>query len=99
ADLDVPPAASRILGCVPNPFTRTTALVFELAAIRDAELVVFDALGRRVRTLLDGSSAPGRHVIRWDGRDDAGREAASGVYFVRLRTPGNRSSDRLVLLR
>jgi flagellar hook assembly protein FlgD len=46
-------------------------------------VVVFDALGRRVRTLVDGPLAAGRHEIAWDGRDGRGVDAPAGVYLVR----------------
>ena len=53
-----------------------------------ATLRVFDASGRLVRTLLNSYLAAGRHVVDWDGRDDGGQSAASGVYFLRLQAGG-----------
>ena len=52
-----------------------------------------------VRTLADGPYPAGIHVLRWDGRDDRGRELASGAYFYRLEADGAREARKLILLR
>jgi flagellar hook assembly protein FlgD len=51
----------------------------------DVEVAVFDLSGRLVRTLRQGRLEAGTQNIAWDGRDDDGRPAAGGIYFVRLR--------------
>jgi len=66
----------------PNPFDQRTTIPFSLAASgRPIRLTVYDVLGRTVRVL---SLTPGTREIIWDGRDEAGRKAAGGVYFYRL---------------
>ena len=72
----------------PNPFPSSTTFRFDLAYADQAELVVFDAQGRLVRTLFRGQASGGRNEIVWDGRDDQGREVPSGVYYYRLRAAG-----------
>lgn len=71
----------------------------EAASGSEVELVLFDAAGRRVRTLVRGMVAPGRHEIVWDGRQDAGEALPSGVYFARLSLPGRMVRKTLVLSR
>ncbi|MEO6463175.1 MAG: FlgD immunoglobulin-like domain containing protein, partial [Candidatus Eisenbacteria bacterium] len=61
-------------------------------------LDVVDARGRIVRTLAAGALPPGRHVRRWDGRDDRGGRAGAGVYFVRLAMEGKAWREKLVRL-
>lgn len=51
---------------------------------QNAQLAIYDVVGRRVRTLYRGRHEPGSYLIGWDGRTDTGRPSASGVYFVRL---------------
>ena len=63
------------------------------------ELVLFDMLGRRVRTLLDAQLVAGPHRLQWDGRDDEGRAAATGIYFYRLTTPTRMLARKLMLIR
>jgi len=52
-----------------------------------------------VRSLTDGIKAPGTFEVKWDGRDDQGIPVSSGVYIVRLKTPGRSISSKLLLLK
>ena len=72
---------------------------FTLPSAMPARVTLYDVLGRRLRTLHDGASPQGTTSLAWDRRDDAGREAAPGVYFVRLVTPQGERSARAALLR
>ncbi len=72
----------------PNPFNPTTTFSFALAHPDHAELVVIDARGRRVRTLVDGRCRAGTTEVVWNGTDDAGRPVPSGTYLYRLRAAG-----------
>ena len=84
----------------PNPFSQSTTIAFELSdgnAGARTTLSVFDLTGRRVRTLVDATLEPGSHSAVWDGRDEAGRPVASGVYFYRVRS-GNTSTARTLTL-
>jgi len=93
------PAATRLLGNHPNPFNPRTRIEFETAGRGRVRLQVFDARGRRVRTLVDETLPEGRHHADWDGRDDRGRVVATGVYHARLSTQGVEISRPLVLLK
>lgn len=88
-----------LLANAPNPFNPRTTLRFGLAEAGPARLAIFDARGRLVRTLLDGGLAAGDHVVAWDGRDDSGRAAPSGVYFSRLASGGVIRQQKMQLLR
>ena len=65
----------------------------------EVRLEIFDAAGRRVRTLVEGWAQAGVHRATWDGRDDDGREAASGIYLYRLRSGAYEQSHKMVLMR
>jgi hypothetical protein len=92
---------SRLLAARPNPFNPATAVRFEVAAEYSGKvgLTLYDVTGRRVRTLVDRPVGPGRHSVRWDGRDDAGRACASGVYFVRLIAGADHDEAKVALLK
>ena len=51
-------------------------------------LTVYDVLGRRVRQVWDGSLEAGRHRFAWDGRDDASKDVAAGVYIYQVEIDG-----------
>jgi spore coat protein A len=69
----------------PNPFTTATTIVYELPREATVRLAVYDLAGRAVRVLDRGVRPSGVQTVRWDGRDGAGHEVASGLYLVRLQ--------------
>jgi len=85
----------------PNPFARatglSTSLHFQLPQAEFVQLEVFDALGRKLRTLLAAKRPAGFYSANWDGRDEAGRAVNSGVYFYRLRAGNFVQTRKLVL--
>ncbi|MBT4497672.1 MAG: T9SS type A sorting domain-containing protein [Gemmatimonadetes bacterium] len=85
----------------PNPFNAGTVIRFALPERRDIELSIFNLAGQRVATLTQGMREAGTYTVRWDGRDDDGRELASGVYLYRLRTDEGQQMEtqKLVLVR
>ena len=90
----------RILANTPNPFNPSTTLRYQLAAAGIVDLAIYDLAGRRIRQLLVHESKPaGEHIHVWDGRDDAGRRVASGVYVVQGTANGESASQRIVLLK
>ena len=78
------PADFALHPAYPNPFNAEVALSFDLPQEASVSLVLYDALGRPVRRLVDGPLAAGRYRFVWDGRDLSGRVVASGIYFYRL---------------
>jgi hypothetical protein len=82
----------------PNPAPGRCVLSFSLAAPGQGSLIVFDASGRKVRTLESGAFARGAHAPHWDGRDDAGRIIPQGIYFAQLRVDRDVQTQRLTLL-
>ncbi|MFB6286501.1 MAG: T9SS type A sorting domain-containing protein, partial [Candidatus Bipolaricaulia bacterium] len=84
----------------PNPVqTRgQTTLEYSLPEQRDVSIRIYDVLGRRVRTLLDGKSQrAGVHTLRWDARNEQGQSVASGVYFARLKAGQTRTIKIVVI--
>ncbi len=96
-------AATYWLGPVlPNPFNASAEVSYripETDARGNVEILVYDASGRVVRTLVDRIVSPGVHTVVWDGRDDTGSFVASGVYFCRMDASDYTSRRKLILLR
>ncbi len=87
---------------VPNPFGRSTEIGYAIPAdggLRKVTLRVYDASGRLVRAIDEGERPAGKFAAAWDGRDAAGHDLASGVYFVRIDAGGGTAESRVVLLR
>jgi subtilisin family serine protease len=81
--------ARLVLRSPENPFRGTGRVMFSLPSATPARLMVYDISGRQVRLLLSSNGAPlkaGSYALTWNGADDAGREAAGGIYFYRLET-------------
>jgi hypothetical protein len=92
----------RLLPPTPNPFNPVAEIHFSIPAGSDASrvtLTVYNALGQRVRTLVDEDLAGGMHQSVWDGADENGAKAASGVYFCSLRWNGRSETERMILLK
>ncbi len=87
-------------GNYPNPFNPVTLIQYELPWASGVTLTVYDLSGRVVRTLENGTRLPaGPHTTAWDGRDERGRDVASGVYLYRLTVGGETFSESMVLLK
>ena len=83
----------------PNPFNAMTLIPFDLAFSGRVRLSVYDVLGRKVRTLVEGPMSPGHYTIPWDGRDDAGQPVASGWYVVRLQADTFSDTKTMILIK
>ena len=82
----------------PNPFNPSTVIPYQLPVSTHVRLDVFNVLGQRVATLVDGVQPAGYHTARWDATDEAGRAVAAGVYLYRLRGGGVTLTERMVLV-
>jgi len=83
----------------PNPFNPATILPFTVERPGRVVIQIFDVLGRSVRTLVDEFREPGRYSVEWDGRDDPGIPAPSGVYLVRLTAGSFTASGKILLMK
>jgi hypothetical protein len=94
------PMPFRIVSVSPNPFNPSTTVRFTLPKAMPVTAEVWSVTGARVRVLADEKTfAPGENELRWDGRNDQGSPAASGVYFVRVKTQIGEKVTRAVLLK
>jgi len=83
----------------PNPFNPETRIAFSLPSSGEIRLAIYNVLGREVRTLVSSHLEAGQHTAVWDGRDNAGATAASGVYFYRLEASGYSMTRKMMLLK
>jgi hypothetical protein len=83
----------------PTPFSVECLISFELPSAMPVSLRAYGPSGRLVRTILSGDHPAGFHSVAWDGRDDSGRRAGLGTYFVRLESPRGTITRRAVIVR
>ncbi len=80
------PAEHSLSQNYPNPFNPSTTIEFGLPVRSEIELEIFNILGQKIRTLVEGILPAGNHKVMWDGKFSDGREVASGIYFYRMRS-------------
>ncbi len=93
------PAELALSAPAPNPLRGSCAMRLALPRAAEVSLAVFDQQGRRVRVLLAGAQPAGEHAVTWDGRDDGGKLAPSGIYFVRAAVEDRTFTHRIAALR
>jgi hypothetical protein len=92
-------AEYELLQNYPNPFNPSTEIKFHLPEAQTATLEIFNVRGQKVICLLDEYLPAGSHSVIWDGRDAAGQNAASGIYFYRLTTQTSSMMKKMILLK
>jgi ligand-binding sensor domain-containing protein len=93
------PVDFALLPNVPNPFNPETVIEFHLSQKSDVHLEIYNVRGQRVRTLVHAMISAGRHSVVWDGRDDAGRSAGSGIYICRIESPNFHAAHKMIMVR
>ena len=82
----------------PNPFNPSTIIPYQLPASMHVRLEVFNLLGQRIATLVDGERGAGAHTAEWDATDAAGQAVGAGVYLYRLSGEGAKITRRMLLI-
>ena len=90
----------------PNPFNPSTQIPFTVNGSQfivnspvHTTLNIYNILGQRVRTLVDEEKLPGDYKVVWDGKDEIGKDVASGIYFYKLKSGDFSQSKKMLLLR
>ncbi len=83
----------------PNPTRLGSEVRFALPREGPARIVIYDALGRRIRTLVDATFQPGVYRAVWNLEDGAGRRVPAGLYFLRLEADREARTHRVAVTR
>ena len=83
----------------PNPFNPVTNILYDIPEVSDVTLEIYNVMGQRVRTLVQGSHEPGRYQIRWNATNDLGQGLSSGMYIYRIQAGDFVSVKKLVLMK
>lgn len=85
----------------PNPFNSQTTIEYSIPRVMDNEqvtLIIYNMLGRKIRTLVNRAHPVGQYTIIWDGKNDSGLEVTTGMYVYRLQCKGYNLSRKMLLL-
>ncbi|MBD3284997.1 hypothetical protein GF359_01350 [candidate division WOR-3 bacterium] len=83
----------------PELVVKPAEISYHLSDPAEVNVSIYDASGRGVRVLAEGTQAQGEHTVLWDGRDGAGYRLSNGCYFVSLRTPVSYLTKRIVFIK
>ncbi len=84
-------------GCYPNPFNPATTISFSIKEKTPVELIIYNILGQKVRTLVNQPLEKGEHSVVWNGTDNKGRPVASGIYFYRMKAGKYTETQKMIL--
>jgi len=83
----------------PNPFNPTTKINYNLPSSGYVSIKVYDLLGREVNSLVSTEQPAGQHSVSWNGKNESGNDAPSGVYLYTLSSGNFKSTKKMVLLK
>jgi len=83
----------------PNPFNPRTMLIFQIPDLGEATIEVYNTMGQKVKSLLQGFMVPGTYQIEWNGTDDYGNRVGSGIYPIVLRTGSDHKAIKTFLMK
>ena len=81
----------------PNPFNAGTQIRYALPEAASVSIIIYNLIGQKVKTLVEGRQEAGFKIASWNGRNASGTEASSGIYFVRLKIAGRNFVQRITL--
>lgn len=83
----------------PNPFNPSTTLSYQLPGTATVDLKIYNLAGQEIKTLVSETQTAGPHQVVWDGKDEAGRQVASGIYLYRLRAGDMAITKKMTMLK
>jgi len=82
----------------PNPFNGDTWITYRLPKSSEATLRIYNSLGQSIKTLVAEKKPAGIHQVRWNGRDDSGKQVSSGIYLYQLQVGNDISLKKMLLI-
>ena len=83
----------------PNPFNPTTTINYSINKNGNIKIVIFDMLGKQVKSLINKNNISGNHQVLWNGKNDAGKTLPSGQYYYTIEMDGISKSRKMILLK
>ncbi|HLF15661.1 MAG TPA: FlgD immunoglobulin-like domain containing protein [Bacteroidota bacterium] len=93
------PATFALSQNYPNPFNPVTHFTVALPKATEVEVAVYDILGRKIASLLNGNQPAGQYTLEWNGRDDNGMAVTTGMYFLRVSSDEFNAARKVMLMK
>ncbi|MFC1554784.1 FlgD immunoglobulin-like domain containing protein [candidate division KSB1 bacterium] len=93
------PVDYQLMDNYPNPFNPTTTISFALPVTEHVKIEVCNVLGQTIRTLVDTEMKAGVRTVKWDGRNDYGIQASTGIYFYRIQAGSFTEAKKMNLIK
>lgn len=98
--LEEKPEITRLLPATPNPFNPSTKIQYQLSEDADVQLKVVNMTGQTVQTIISGQQqTAGSYSVYWNGKNDLGTNAPSGIYLLVLNAGQNIKTQKIMLVR
>ncbi|MBW6516187.1 MAG: T9SS type A sorting domain-containing protein [Candidatus Cloacimonetes bacterium] len=98
-DIEYVPYVTELRSNYPNPFNPSTNISFSLQERSHVSIEVYNILGQKVKTLVNQEKEAGIHSVIWDGKNETGGYAASGVYFYRMQTDSYNRTRKMIFMK
>jgi hypothetical protein len=99
AATDNMPVTYSLASNFPNPVHGQTTVRYALPRAGRVSITVYNVMGQKVKTLVDGTMSAGHHSVNWNGRNEGGQAVAAGVYMYKMQAEGFTSARKLVVIR
>ncbi|MCD4795659.1 MAG: T9SS type A sorting domain-containing protein, partial [Candidatus Cloacimonetes bacterium] len=93
------PLITELTGNYPNPFNPETNISFSVKEAGKVTLEIYNIKGEKVRTLVKGHREAAYYNVTWNGKDNSGKQVASGVYFYKMKTGKYVSTKKMILMK
>ncbi len=98
-DLGGPPLDFSISMNYPNPFNNQTNLDYKVPSENYISIIIYDLMGRKVKTLMDRIQSKGDYAVEWNGLSERGETVSSGIYFLQFESGGFLKNNKLILIK
>ncbi len=100
SDDNLPVLQTKLHGNYPNPFNPTTTISFSTnETTENTEVTIYNIKGQKVKQLVNQKLESGLHTVIWDGKDDNGKQVASGIFFYKMKSGDYQQSRKMLLIK
>ena len=83
----------------PNPFNPVTSIKYDLPNISMVNISIYNMMGRKVKTLVNGIQNPGFKIVQWNAKNELNSPVSAGLYFYTIQADGFKETKRMILLK